>query len=419
MKSSLRILRAAVLLPGILTAAPSLFAEEKNPSPPPIDEAVKHSLFEPLGDFVDDSILRPKTPFEFVPGKDPNGWAFAVEPYLWLTSLQGKTGVGSLPAIDIDFGAGTVLRHLDWGIMSKAEVRKGRWGVLGDGFFAQLSGSAGLEGNLYKSGDLVLQQGFASLALAYRVIDDRRGFLDVYAGARYNYLGINVNLNTDSGGISDFSTDIVNRVAGGVDTVLTDILGKIKNLSADELASLAQGALAGDRLENLAGASDEFRKILGAKRLADILSTRNPVFARYISAQADAKIAAAKGDLAAALQARADAAKKKLASQLADELEDALPTGIEGDRWWVDPIVGARARLNLTRWLYLGLQGDVGGFGVGSQITWNVQAGVGINITRNIYTEAGYRYMYVDYDHDNFLYLMNTFGVYGSLGVRF
>lgn len=418
MKRLLPILRAAVLLPGILSAPP-VSAQDKNPAPPAPEESVKHSLFDPVGDFVDDSILRPKTPFELVPGKDPNAWAFAVEPYLWLTSLEGKAAVGSFPALDIDFGAGTVLRHLDWGIMGKAEVRKGRWGVIGDGFFAQLSGGASLEGNLYKSGDLVLQQAFASLALAYRVIDDRRGFLDVYAGARYNYLGLNVNLNTDSAGISDFSTEIVNRVAGGVDTVLSDILGKIGNLSPADLASLAQGALAGDKLENLARAPDEFRKILGAKRLAEILSAKNPVFARYISAQADARVAAAKGNLTSGLQARAEAARKKLAGQLAKELEEALPTGIEGDRWWVDPIIGMRAQVNLTRWLYLGAQGDVGGFGAGSQITWNVQAAFGVNFTRNVYAELGYRYMYVDYDHDNFLYLMNSFGIYSSFGVKF
>jgi len=410
----------AHVLVGFTVFLPPLSAQDKD-SAPSQTEATEgnHSFFQPVGDFLEDSILRPKTPFELVPGKDPNGWGFAVEPYLWLTGLQGRTGVDSLPPINIGFNARTVLQHLDWGIMSKAEVRKGRWGLIADGFYAELSGSGTSEGPLYKSGDLVLQQAFVSLALAYRIIDDRRGYLDFYAGARYNYLGIDIDLETDSGGISDFSAAITDRVAGGVDDILTDILGNLKDLSADELTNLAESALSGQKLEDLADAPDAFRKVLGADRLGRILSVRNPLFAEYISTQADAKVAAAQGRLTGAIQARADAAKTKLSKELASALEDALPIGAEDERWWIDPIVGLRGQINITRWLFLAAQGDVGGFGVGSQITWNVQASIGVNFTRNVYAELGYRYMYVDYDHDNFLYQMNTFGVFSSVGVRF
>ena len=45
------------------------------------------------------------------------------------------------------------------------------------------------------------------LALAYRIIDDRRGFLDIYAGARYNYLGINMGSGLDSSNLSQIATD--------------------------------------------------------------------------------------------------------------------------------------------------------------------------------------------------------------------
>ena len=55
----------------------------------------------------------------------------------------------------------------------------------------------------------------------------------------------------------------------------------------------------------------------------------------------------------------------------------------------------------------------------GSQITWNTQATVGVNFTRNIFGELGYRYMYVDYNKNNFLYQMNSFGLFSSIGVKF
>jgi hypothetical protein len=69
------------------------------------------------------------------------------------------------------------------GIFAKGEIRKGRWGLLGDGFFAQLSASGDPPGPLYESANLTIKQGLASLALGYRLTDDRRGFLDIYAGA--------------------------------------------------------------------------------------------------------------------------------------------------------------------------------------------------------------------------------------------
>jgi len=64
-------------------------------------------------------------------------------------------------------------------------------------------------------------------------------------------------------------------------------------------------------------------------------------------------------------------------------------------------------------------EGPVGGFGAGSQIVWNVQATIGINITRNIFAELGYRYMCVDYENDNLLYQMNSFGLFSGIGVKF
>lgn len=303
--------------------------------------------------------------------------------------------------------------------MSKAEVRKGRWGVIGAGFFAKLSGSGTFEGPLYKSGDLVLQQGFVSLPLAYRVIDDRRGYLDFYAGARYNYLGIDIDLATDPSGISEFSSAISGRVTSGVDRILDAILANPGAAAGLNVAALVEQQLGGDRLEKLADVPDAIRKVARGEKLAKILSVTNPIFADYVVAQANAKATAAAGGDARTLEAQAAAARKKLSKQLAKELEDALPISADADRWWIDPIVGFRGQINLTRWLFLAVQGDAGGFGVGSQITWNAEASLGVNFTRNIYATLGYRYMYVDYDHDNFLYQVNSYGLFSSLGVKF
>ena len=46
-----------------------------------------------------------------------------------------------LPPTHVDFSAKTLLQHLDWDVFAKGEIRKGRWGILGDGFSAELSSS--------------------------------------------------------------------------------------------------------------------------------------------------------------------------------------------------------------------------------------------------------------------------------------
>ncbi|HEU4679752.1 MAG TPA: hypothetical protein VFS35_09550, partial [Terrimicrobiaceae bacterium] len=132
-------------------------------------------------------------------------------------------------------------------------------------------------------------------------------------------------------------------------------------------------------------------------------------------ARVEARVAQAK----AAAQARVAQAEKRLSKAIAQSIQDALPTSGSADVWWVDPIIGLRAQVNFTRWLFLAAQGDVGGFGAGSQIAWVVQATVGVNFTRNIFAELGYRYMYVDYENSNLLYQMNSLGLFAGLGFKF
>ena len=53
-----------------------------------------HSLKEPVTvESLGDSIVAPRNGFEVVPGKDPNGWSFILEPYLWALGVDGTVGV--------------------------------------------------------------------------------------------------------------------------------------------------------------------------------------------------------------------------------------------------------------------------------------------------------------------------------------
>lgn len=64
---------------------------------------------------------------------------------------------------------------------------------------------------------------------------------------------------------------------------------------------------------------------------------------------------------------------------------------------FVDPIIGARTKVDLTDKLAFNLEGDIGGFGVGCDFTWNTQASFAYQFTHLVSAFVGYRVLYADY----------------------
>jgi opacity protein-like surface antigen len=83
---------------------------------------------------------------------------------------------------------------------------------------------------------------------------------------------------------------------------------------------------------------------------------------------------------------------------------------INGSRDWADPIVMARLRRQLTEKCFLNLAGDIGGFGVESDFTWQVTATAGRAITENVDLLVGYRHLDIDYRDGEFDYDLATRG---------
>lgn len=71
---------------------------------------------------------------------------------------------------------------------------------------------------------------------------------------------------------------------------------------------------------------------------------------------------------------------------------------------WVDPIIGVKGRLNIDDKWYLDGWGMIGGFGVASDVTWDVMANVGYRWNDRLSFAAGYRALGVDYRHKGFVY---------------
>jgi hypothetical protein len=94
-------------------------------------------------------------------------------------------------------------------------------------------------------------------------------------------------------------------------------------------------------------------------------------------------------------------------------LPDTLDLG--ESKVWFDPFVGARLRVPGTdERLRVGVRGDVGGFGIGSTLAWQIYPLIGYRFARWFELAAAYRWLSMDYetgtDAERFAYDVTTFG---------
>lgn len=244
---------------------------------------------------VTETAILPTHAIPSTPSATP--WEFRIEPYGWLTALDGTVGVlnqtGSVAA-----GFDDIWEVLDFAAALQAELRNGRWGIIGDGFYSELSQSFTPPRGLHTNGNAEMQQFLGELSVAFRFTDSPCGFIDAYAGARYNYLSV--------------------------------------DLSADAI---------------------------------------NPLVTNSINASQD--------------------------------------------KDWIDPMIGLRGQWNLNEKWFLAGKGDIGGFEVGSDLAWSLQATVGYQFTDNVFMELGYRYLETDYKDGGFSYDVEQTGLYTGLSIKF
>jgi hypothetical protein len=82
-------------------------------------------------------------------------------------------------------------------------------------------------------------------------------------------------------------------------------------------------------------------------------------------------------------------------------------------------VIGVRATTPIAeRWTLVSYF-DIGGFGVGSDLTYQGVLGVNWQASRTFAVKGGYRYFYQDYDNDGFVWDMAAHGLYLGLGIGF
>jgi hypothetical protein len=94
-------------------------------------------------------------------------------------------------------------------------------------------------------------------------------------------------------------------------------------------------------------------------------------------------------------------------------------TRVSDMRDWWDPLVGARVVVPLgKKWTFVGY-GDFGGFGVGSDTTYQAIAAFDWQFSKIASLKFGYRDFYQDFEEDDFVYDMTVAGALVGFGLRF
>ena len=91
----------------------------------------------------------------------------------------------------------------------------------------------------------------------------------------------------------------------------------------------------------------------------------------------------------------------------------------EGSQNWLDPVVGLRVLFHVTPALTFNVAGDVGGFGVGSDLSWRLVAGFDYRLNGCVSLDAGWAILDVDYEDGSFAYDVNQSGPYLGATFRF
>jgi hypothetical protein len=111
-----------------------------------------------------------------------------------------------------------------------------------------------------------------------------------------------------------------------------------------------------------------------------------------------------------------------------DVRRNVFPAGTEEvtgeqSKTWYDPVAIARFTTDIKdKWLFQ-FRGDIGGFGVGSDLTWQLHASAGYRFSKLFQMSLGYRILSTDYktgeEPKEFLFDVNEFGPEIRFGFNF
>jgi hypothetical protein len=349
-------------------------------------------------------------------------WQFTIAVPGWLSSFNGNIGVRRVNA-DIDVGVDQVLQHLDMIFAIRAEAQKGPFGIYGEFLYVGMSDDTqinGLINNVHEQVDPYMFDG----GLSWRLFNQPRWSLDFAAGTHYSSVYERLELHSDPIAIDQASEQFVDNIADHLrdrlnqdisnsqfiarlkSTIEADIVSRIDNRNSLERhqrrPNIPIGPLGGRIKEEVAQVVQHFIQTKEA-------ALRVRIDALHLRGAARR----------AAVTRAVNAAETQIANQLSSILDTKLGQTIARDDYWFDPYVGLRGRYNFNKTVYTAVRGEIGGFGVGADLMWQVEGVIGINLTHCIFTEIGYRALGADFEDDNFVFDVVLHGPQITTGITF
>jgi hypothetical protein len=356
-----------------------------------------------------------------VTSTEPDRWHFEISSPGFLAGLDGTVGVNGLDAdVDVDFDQ--ILENLDMVFAVRVEANKGRFGLYGELIYLSLSDGAQLRDRLVNNVRVEVDEYLADAGVSWRLVDKPRYSIDLMAGTRYTKLEQGLDLTGNTTVINSTSAEFVTDVSGRLrdrlnnaiseSTFVNDLQNNINARITNQLItnlrndlrrpSIPIAPLAGREPETVGGAVENIIRVEEASIRAEV--------------DALGLVGAARE---AAVEQRVADRQAAIAQNVSASLQSRLNRSFARADDWFDPYIGARARYNFSKAFYTAVRGEVGGFGVGSDLMWQVEGVVGVNVTRNIFSEIGYRALSFCYENDGLKFDTITHGAQITTGIRF
>src|SRR4029453_3831889 len=347
-------------------------------------------------------------------------WQFTIAVPGWLASMNGTIGIRGVNA-DIDVPVTEFLQHLAMNFSARAAEQKGPFGISGEVFYIGLSDNTQINrmiNNIHEQVDLTLVDG----ALGWGLFKQPRWSLDFAAGTHYTNVYERLELHSDPIAIQQASVRFVNDIADALRSRLDQDISNSEFLEA--LKSTIKADIInriGDRLEDHERHPNIPIGPLGghipqevAQRVEHFIELKRAELRARVDALVERGVA--RRD---AVDRVVNAAKARIANQLAVRLNKSLSQTLARDDFWFDPYVGLRTRYNFNKTYYTAVRGEIGGFDVGADLMWEVEGIIGINLTRSVFSEIGYRALSADFEDNGFRFDTVMHGPQITTGITF
>lgn len=180
-----------------------------------------------------------------IPADDP--WEVTLSMPLWISGIDGTVGVHGITS-ETSASFGDIIRNVDMVAAATIEVKKGRWGGWIDGMYLKASVGGETPGPLFDSIGVGIEQVVVETAIFYRAWQSQRGFLDLYAGARYMSVGGELSFGVSDSGVDQISRQlsaaVVDRVVDEVTSVANSAVASAKSAVTSKITALVTDRLA-------------------------------------------------------------------------------------------------------------------------------------------------------------------------------